>query len=298
MYDKDILLKNFRDIYKDIYRNLLFDHTTRKNIIWATQQYKDVYFNDEIQIEQIVGLSSLSDFSIRVKKDESQQIQRTKNNAEVYTPSWLCNAQNNLVDEEWFGRNNVFNVEHDDHTWDVVVENIFFPEKKDWKKYVREVRMEITCGEAPYMVSRYDTTTGLLIPLNKRIGFVDRKFRIINENAVSDEEWKKFAIEAFKSSYGYEWQGDSLLLARENLLFSFIEYYNARFGDIPDKKTLKKIAYIISWNVWQMDGVRFIVPNNEIVTREDVYNKGIYCKIRDWKKKVKTIVEFRNLLKS
>jgi hypothetical protein len=31
--------------------------------------------------------------------------------AEVFTPSWICNAQNNLIDNTWFGRDNVFNKE-------------------------------------------------------------------------------------------------------------------------------------------------------------------------------------------
>lgn len=39
-----------------------------------------------------------------------------------------------------------------------------FSEDKDWRKYVDARRLEISCGEAPYLVSRYDTVTGCEIP--------------------------------------------------------------------------------------------------------------------------------------
>ena len=51
-----------------------------------------------------------------------------------------------------------------------------------WKDYINNIVLEITCGEAPYLASRYDTTTGEYIFVNNRIGFLDRKLRIINEN--------------------------------------------------------------------------------------------------------------------
>ena len=42
---------------------------------------------------------------------------------------------------------------------------------------------------SPYLVSRYDTTTGESIPIYKRIGLLDRKLRIINENTTTFNEW-------------------------------------------------------------------------------------------------------------
>ena len=64
--------------------------------------------------------------------------------------------------------------------------------------------MEITCGEAPYLVSRYDTTTGMFIPLEQRIGMLDRKLRIISENTTTSGEWLEMAQEAYKNIYAYE----------------------------------------------------------------------------------------------
>ena len=170
----------------DVLDELLRDHTTRKNIFWATHDYEDLgdgyNYNDEILPERVTGEHG-EVIKPRVLKSKEQQIGRAKDMAEVFTPSWVCNAQNNLVDEAWFGRKDVFNTEDsENHIWITNSEKIFFPDGKDWKDYVRATRMEMTCGEAPYLVSRYDTTTGEAIPVNNRIGLLDRKLRVISEN--------------------------------------------------------------------------------------------------------------------
>ncbi|MBQ7142818.1 MAG: restriction endonuclease subunit M, partial [Bacteroidaceae bacterium] len=247
----------------------------------------------------------------RVLKDKQLQIDRTKDKAEVFTPSWVCNAQNNLIDEAWFGHKDVFNHEvvNEDgtHSWIPTEGKIEFPEgdkQKTWKKYVTENRLEITCGEAPYLVSRYDTTTGESIPLANRIGLLDRKLRIVGENTTNPGEWLDWARKAYMHTYGYEWQGDNLLLAREALLYTFIEYYKAKFPDEELKKSsIVGIARIISWNLWQMDGIKMVVPDScdkqyeenlwgEKIKRECKACKegtttghiGVQCLIRDWSK--------------
>lgn len=53
--------------------------------------------------------------------------------------------------------------------------------------------------KAPYLTSRYDTTTAESIPLPHRIGILDRKLRIVSENTTTSEDWLKWAQEAFKS---------------------------------------------------------------------------------------------------
>ena len=236
--------------------------------------------------------------------------------AEVFTPSWVCNAQNNLVDEAWFGRKDVFNVEDAaNHTWKANPNKIEFPEGKTWKDYVRATRMEMTCGEGPYLVSRYDATTGEPIPLQERIGLLDRKLRIVGENTEKTGDWLDWAQIAYKSIYGFEWQGDNLLLAREALLWTFIEYYQEKFSKSPLLKSINYIAYIISWNLWQMDGLKGVVPDsckNGVIEKiqtlfgeeeqtvncagcqQDDFRRhnGIYCMIRDWpneKKKIRFI---------
>ncbi len=168
---------------------------------------------------------------------------------------------NNNCDEVWFGRKNVFNIEKPDHTWDVVEDTIKFPEGKNWKQYVDSRRLEITCGEAPYLVSRYDVSTGqMILPLKRRIGQLDRKLRIVDENVDGYEEWIKWTIRAFESSYGFEYQGDSLLIGRINLLLTFVDCYRNHWNKEPDFELLQKLSNKIAWNLWQMDGMKDTVP--------------------------------------
>ena len=344
--DIDISEQDILDYDPDLLSTLLIDHTmTAKaqsadpsaspvNIFWATNDYyglrlkendtplSDGYsYNDQITPDKITGKCRRV-IMPRVLKDKQAQIVRTKDRAEVFTPSWICNAQNNLIDEAWFGHKNVFNFEILDdkgtHSWIVNENKIKFDQtdkQKSWKKYITDTRLEITCGEAPYLVSRYDTTTGERIPLGERIGLLDRKLRIVCENARSKAEWLEMARKAYMHTYGFEWQGDNLLLAREALLYTFIEYYIHYFNerdskgslilkDLPSNKTIKTIAEIISWNLWQMDGIKFTVPEtchqdtiieNTIFdcitttvecegckTGNPLLHNGIYCKIRDW----------------
>lgn len=110
------------------------------------------------------------------------------------------------------------------------------------------------------MVNRYDMITGKLIPLAQRFGFVDRKLRRINDEINDEEVWQSLVKKAYQSSYGYEFQGDSLLLARENLFYSFFDYYQEKFGKQPNLTLQTEIAKIISYNVFQMDGLNCSVP--------------------------------------
>ncbi len=305
----DIREDDLSAISPEVLETLLRDHTTGKNIFWATHDYEalgSAYdYHAQIMPELITGEHGMV-IRPRVLKSKENQTARAKGKAEVFTPSWVCNAQNNLVDEAWFGRKNVFNTENTfNHTWRVNHKKIEFPEGKTWKDYVKATRMEITCGEAPYLVSRYDTTTGEPIPLERRIGLLDRKLRVVSENTTTTKQWLQWAREAYKNTYGYEWQGDNLLLAREALLWSFFEYYYAKFGKKPQTKSMKFIAYIVSWNIWQMDGLKCVVPDSckhgvvekirtlfgEEETKvncpgcseDDIHkHNGIYCLIRDW----------------
>ena len=301
----------------DLLSLLLKDHTLSSpvepaNIFWATDDYahlgKGYQYHDPILPSLITG-EHAGIIKPRTSKHKHLQAARSKDMAEVFTPAWVCNAQNNLIDEAWFGRSDVFNhptVRKDGtHTWQTNPDNIVFPAGKTWKDYVRANRLEITCGEAPYIVSRYDAATGEGIPLKERIGLLDRKLRLVSENTTTSAEWLAMAQEAYKSIYAFEWQGDSLLLARRAMLATFVEYYKAKFGKMPLGKSVRYVAYIISWNVWQMDGLRGVVPgschenrvvstslfgSNEVVTspctgclKDDMrLHNGKYCLVKDW----------------
>jgi hypothetical protein len=241
---------------------LLKDKTTKRNIIFATAVYRangsQIKETEQITEDILKGILRY-EIQPRVLKNRDQQQERTRSKAEVFTPSWICNKMNNHCYEEWFGRKNVFNVEQE-QGWKVTTEPIAFESANDWKKYVDSKRLEITCGEAPYIVSRYDAATGEAIEINNRIGILDRKLRVVNENTNSETEWLKWVLRAYQSVYGYEFQGDNLLIARINLLVTFVDYMQDRWGRVPTDKELQKISNVIVWNLWQMDGISGTVP--------------------------------------
>lgn len=146
-----------------VLKRLLKDRTSGKNIIFATEAYDHIQFATQITEKLLLDDNSV-DIRPRVSKSLQEQTQRTRKKAEVFTPSWICNKMNNHCDTEWFGCENVFNIEQG-HNWIPTDEKIRFPEKKSWKDYVNSKRLEITCGEAPYLVSRYDAATGEVIPI-------------------------------------------------------------------------------------------------------------------------------------
>ena len=219
-----------------VLRELLQDKTTKQNIMFATDAYTAAGITPRtpITVDLLLGMNTL-DLQPRVLKSMEEQNQRTRQKAEVFTPSWICNKMNNNCDTVWFGRENVFNTEVE-QGWVTQIGKIEFPKRKRWQRYIDSKRLEITCGEAPYLVSRYDTTTAGTIPVGDRIGILDRKLRIVNENTESESTWLNWTYRAFQSVYGYEFQGDNLLIARINLLMTFADYLNDRWHREPTIK--------------------------------------------------------------
>lgn len=222
---------------KSLLQILLKDRTTKRNIVWASPSYKHLgkYFaeNQSIQLKSIIGRYG-SMIQPRVEKKKYDQVLRTRRRAEVFTPSWLVDKQVQIVESE--------------------LGNLSLEE------YIRTCWMELACGEAPYIVTRYDSITGKVIPLDQRVGFLDRKVQRISQEVDTEEEFIQWSKLAYQAAYGYELQGDSLLLARENLLFTFYEYYENKFGHEPDIKTGRQIADIISYNIVQMNGLTKRTP--------------------------------------
>ena len=283
------------------------------NILWATDSYTGHKAKDEISILDITGPNTYL-IQPRIAKSKDEQKNRTRDKAEVFTPKDIVYDMNQQLD--WAGKH-----------WPV--------DKGNWKEYVGENKLEITCGEAPFIVGRYNAVNGKkVLTLSERVGFLDRKLQTIAKYATSNEEWLEWTIKAFQSSYGYEWQGDNLLLARENLLYTFIDYWNDRYPEdkinlertVSDNKMkiMLQIAEIISWNIFQMDGIRMVVPmscKHEVIEENippilimlgekpkiqknecpgckfgdiELHN-GKYVKIMDWEKN--TTIKFKDLLK-
>ena len=219
---------------------LLEDKTTLKNIIWATDSYekKGKMFAPKSEIKtELVTCDFNTLIQPRAVKCKEEQLYRTREKAEVFTPLYIVKQMNDACDTQKITKNN-------------------------WQSYVALLKLEITCGEAPFIVSRYDPVSDKqeLLQLNKRVGFLDKKLSVVSKYYNSKDEWVKWAKIAFQSSYGYEWQGDSLLIARENLLYTFMDYYQAQFKEIPSSELLNEIAEIIVWNIFQMDGLKYVIP--------------------------------------
>jgi len=238
-------IKEF-EIPREILEILLMDRTTGNNILWGTDQY-GYDPKSSIQVEQIISGDVIKP---RVLKSLDDQKSRTDSKAEVYTPIEIIKKMNDSVDDRFEGNN---------------------------RAYIRRKVLEVTCGEAPYLVSRYDVSTGKMISLSERQGLLDRKMRRINEGLKDLDDryfWTEQMYEAIKSTYGYEWQGDSLLLARENILYDVIDWYEDKFkGEIPFDM-IKEIANVISYNIYQMDGVTMCIPYSEIPAKVMDWDKG------------------------
>lgn len=304
---------------------LLTDRTTENNIFWATSDYEHLgegfSFGDAITLKQVTG-ENRNVIMPRVLKSKKEKKTRTQKMAEIFTPTWVCNEQCNAFDESLTGIKYLFNTPtyiNGKRDWVPREGKILLPNNVSWEKYISQNSLEITCGEAPCLVSRYDTTTGDSIPIYKRIGLLDRKLRIINENTTTYDDWYSSVVLAYQSTYGYEWQGDNILLARENLLSTFIDYYKERWLKIPFETQMIEIATIISWNIFQMDGLKMVLPmtcyDKRVAATGSLFDaaqegilsctgcsnnnihkhNGIYAVIMDWKTGKK--VEFRSLYK-
>ena len=291
---------------------LLKDRSTGKNIIWATDppeelqtvMYEPVTDRSQITTQQL-GLTHYEVVLPRMMKQTDTQQQRTRKKGEVFSPAWVCNKMNNALDADWFGALGAgesagqFTVELP-QGWQTVETPVQFPACKGrtpaWVQYVQSRRLEVTCGEAPFLASRYDAATGEMIPVARRIGILDRKLRVVSENAATEDEWRKYATHAVQSTYGYEYQGDNLLLARVNLLLTYAEHLQARWQRKPTKEELQPIATIISWNLWQMDGLHLSVPGGKPqpeAEQLDLFSMfgaaepqppTVSCKVKNWRK--------------
>ncbi|WP_435931304.1 restriction endonuclease [Moraxella bovoculi] len=272
------------DLYQyssEILDTLLRDRTTsfyakkKRNIIWANNNYLKLgeNYGATCQITPNLITGKMGNLIVpRALKSKEQQKERTKSKAEVFTPSWVVKKQNDALDENFLN--------------------------DDLITYISRTWLEITCGEAPYIANRYEMATGEIIDLDERVGFLDRKLRRINQEMNNKKKWQEFAKKSYQASFGFEWNGDSLLLARENLLLTYRDYYVDKWGSEPEYELLKQIAEIISYNIFQMDGLTQCIPLTQ--KRETIFNhqadlfddvkpkivmihQGQRIKIKDWK---------------
>ena len=242
---------------------LLIDRTRttkRKthNIIWATDSYLSYGHGRnnpysparEIKRELITGGRNTL-IQPRAAKSRQEQTRRTKDKAEVFTPLHIVKQMNDDVEQ-----------------------NLPLPDHHTWQDYIATKWLEITCGEGPFIASRYNPVSNSqqIIKPDRRVGFLDRKLKIVNKRCDNIDDWLHYAELALESCYGYEFQGDSLLIARENVLMTINDFYKVKFEDNPNLASqaeadgglsttqLEHFAEIISWNIFQMDGLNYTIP--------------------------------------
>lgn len=281
---------------------LLADKSTGRNIIWATdppQALSDTVTDKSEMTPAQLHQLGFEAIQARAGKQADAQQKRTRRRGEVCTPAWVCNKMINALDADWFGREGVFNTEQP-QGWQAREGQVEFPASKGkaplWQQYIDSRRLEITCGEAPFLASRYDAATGEMIPVQQRIGILDRKLRVVSETVKEEKEWLYWAKRAVQATYGYEYQGDNLLLARTNLLLTFAEHLQARWQRSSTTQELKSTANIIAWNLWQMDGLKRSIPGGKLHPDMEQLNlfsmfgdaeesiPSVSCKVKNWRK--------------
>lgn len=238
-----------------------------RNIVWATQDYEDLGIHADQQITLDVLNANPSLIAQRTTKARDAQAVRTKKRAEIFTPAWLVNFQNDVVDHAWSAGHEPYDDAIPDASAGIVrplrptLPAFDDVSGKAWENYVDRRVLEVACGEAPYLTSRYDATTGEPIALGGRVGFFDRKLAAIPISLGDEAATLNWALRALRATFGFELQGDSLLLARLNLLASFDEATSALLGRSLVADDLTEAAHVIAQNVWQMDGLTLKSPS-------------------------------------
>jgi type II restriction enzyme len=241
------LNEDIKNLSDDIFSLLLKDKTTNSNIL---------------NTETYTSYNSIPKLTPRCLRNKDENKKRSKDKAEIFTPIHIVKRMNDLVIEEYNKENHSF----DD--------------------YVDSTQLEITCGEGVFLCTRYDSETGSIIPIEDRVGLLDRKLQRLCEKINDKQLFLEYMIRIAKSIYGYEYQGDSLLMARSNILYSFMEYYNYKFKENLSESSLLELSEIIVWNIFQMDGLTMCIPQKDVVKTKGKNYKainGVFVKIYNWK---------------
>lgn len=242
---------------------LLRDRTTDKSVLDTGR-------------DSFVPYSSIPKLVPRALRGKEANNDRSKSKGEIFTPIRIVNKMNNLVFEDWF--------ESESKNMD--------KENRVFEEYIDSTQMEITCGEGVFLCTRYDSETGEIIELENRVGLLDYKLHKVMDHffnmgsRIDDKElFYSYLLRIAKSLYGYEYQGDSLLMARVNSLMSYIEYYSYVFEEEADDRVVEELANIISWNIFQMDGLTQCIPQKEVDRKQNGYIavNGMGVKIMNWK---------------
>lgn len=187
------------------------------NVRLCTRDYPEHAFDEELTPE------FAATFVPRYEKSRAVQHARTKSKAEVFTPTALIAHMLELMVHE-------------------CGDGIYSPEK---------TFCEPCMGEGAFLLTRRDQDTGTPIAVPDRVGVLDRK--LLGLDTDDESTWKTIALKCLESVYGYEYQGDSLVLARVNAYLTMVEHAAYR-GYEWSETELDDIAETIARHIWQVDG--------------------------------------------
>ena len=211
---------------ENILEILCKDYNTNMNLIFATNEYENKKFSDEISID------FAKNFKSGHEKSEEAKIARKKYAAEVMTPTSIIKKMNlqlikNFNDEE----------------------------------IVNKTVCESCCGECPFISNKHDVTNGKEFDFNERYGMLDIKMKSIKKlGNITDEK----LINLLDTLGGYEFQGDNLYIGRKNILEDFIDWYEYLMNKEISEELMIKSAEIISKNFEQLDGLTFEQPKEKL----------------------------------
>lgn len=233
--------------------DILRDHTTGDSITGED--------GEPLKINDIVGEQPIHPIIPRWQKAKEAQAARTRKRAEVYTPSWVVGKMVGAIDTE---------------------------APMDWREYLRTTWLEITCGEGAYITTRYEMDSGAPIPEPERVGILDRKLRLLREH-LSEIGERPSTADVVRTVYGYEYQADSLLIARINALLTIAEHIQLLTGRPINRCEVESAIGDIARNLWQMDGLTDCIPGTDIPAQITDWQDGRRIEFRAVKREDETI---------
>lgn len=252
MVSAEPLGKTLRRWGEPLLKVLLFDRTLQQPIRWMTQGVallgEGFQAGDALTPRRVLKAVEQGALRPRAFKSAEERHARVRAHGEVFTPSWVCKQMIDVADEGWFRPAEAPSAKDLFFRGRLSPTPLCLREPKRWQAYVSQRRLEVACGEAPYLTARYDAATGDIIPWELRHGFLDRKLRVFPK-PLTRLHWWRWALRAFAATYGYEYQGDNLFLARCNLLLTYEDAHRMRWREAPPMERLLAIAEVIGWNL-------------------------------------------------
>ena len=85
------------------------------------------------------------------------------------------------------------------------------------------------------------------------------------------------------------------MIARVNMIMTFEEYMSDKWDRLPTRREYEKIVNIVTWNIWQMDGLTGTIPYSKTEgevqisffdlleeEKENIEKAQPPCRIYDW----------------